>query len=47
LQAFNQSAGTEYHLLMAASTIVIAPVVLIFFVAQRYFIEGIARSGIK
>jgi multiple sugar transport system permease protein len=47
LQAFDQGSGTEYHLLMAASTIVIAPVVIVFFFAQRYFIEGIARSGIK
>lgn len=33
--------------LMAASTVVILPVVLVFFFAQRTFIEGIAVSGIK
>ena len=32
---------------MAASTMMIIPVVIIFFVAQRYFIQGIAISGIK
>jgi len=47
LQAFDQGAGTDYHLLMAASTIVVAPVVLVFFFLQRYFIQGIARSGLK
>jgi multiple sugar transport system permease protein len=32
---------------MAASTAVVAPIVLLFFVAQRYFIEGITLTGIK
>ena len=32
---------------MAASTVVILPVVIVFFFAQRTFIEGIAISGIK
>lgn len=35
------------HLLMAASVMVIVPVLLLFFAAQRYFVEGIALSGIK
>lgn len=35
------------HLLMAASVMVIIPVLLLFFAAQRYFVEGIALSGIK
>jgi multiple sugar transport system permease protein len=35
------------HLLMAASVMVIAPVLLIFFAAQRYFVQGIVLSGIK
>ena len=33
--------------LMAASTVVILPVVIVFFFTQRTFIEGIAVSGIK
>jgi multiple sugar transport system permease protein len=33
--------------LMAASTVTILPIVIIFFIAQRTFIEGIAISGIK
>lgn len=35
------------HLLMAASVMIIAPVILIFFVTQRYFVQGIVLSGIK
>lgn len=35
------------HLLMAASVMTIAPIVLLFFLAQRYFVQGIALSGIK
>ena len=35
------------HLLMAASVMVIIPVLILFFAAQRYFVEGIALSGIK
>lgn len=35
------------HLLMAASVMVIAPVLILFFAAQRYFVQGIVLSGIK
>jgi multiple sugar transport system permease protein len=35
------------HLLMAASVMVILPVLVIFFMAQRYFVQGIVLSGIK
>ena len=47
LQVFTSTAGSEYQLLMAASTFCILPVVVIFFFLQRFFIEGIARSGLK
>jgi len=35
------------HLLMAASVMVILPVILLFFATQRYFVQGIVLSGIK
>jgi multiple sugar transport system permease protein len=38
---------TRWDLLMAASTMMILPIILIFFVAQRYFIQGIAITGLK
>ena len=36
-----------YPYLMAVSTIVVAPVLILFFIAQRQFIEGISVTGIK
>jgi multiple sugar transport system permease protein len=47
LSQFNQEFGTIPNLLMAASTLAIAPLVVIFFVAQNQLIEGIARTGLK
>jgi multiple sugar transport system permease protein len=47
LTAFKSLHGTEYHLLMAASVAVLLPILVIFFFAQRYFVEGIATSGVK
>jgi multiple sugar transport system permease protein len=32
---------------MAASTTIVAPIIVLFFVAQRYFVEGITLTGIK
>jgi ABC-type glycerol-3-phosphate transport system permease component len=39
--------GTAFHLLMAASLVTIIPPIVVFFVAQRYFIQGIVVSGVK
>jgi multiple sugar transport system permease protein len=47
LQLFQTSHGSEPALLMAASTIMIVPVVGLFFFTQRYFIQGITLTGIK
>lgn len=38
---------TQTTLLMAAATITIAPVILIFIVSQKYFIRGITMTGLK
>ncbi len=43
----SQHGGTQWHMLMAASTIVIAPVIVLFFFTQKQFIQGIAVTGIK
>jgi multiple sugar transport system permease protein len=43
----SQHGGTQWHLLMAASTMVVGPVILVFFFAQRTFIQGITLTGIK
>jgi multiple sugar transport system permease protein len=47
LAQFRGLYNSEWHLLMAASMLVVAPVLLLFVVAQRYFVEGIALTGIK
>jgi ABC-type glycerol-3-phosphate transport system permease component len=39
--------GTPWNLLMAASLVMLIPVLALFFVAQRYFIQGIVISGVK
>jgi multiple sugar transport system permease protein len=41
------SYQTDYAVIMAGGVIASIPVLIIFFIAQRYVIEGIARSGIK
>ena len=35
------------HLLMAASVMTIMPIIILFFLAQRYFVQGIALTGLK
>lgn len=48
LQAYqSQHGGTPWNLLMAATLLVILPLVIVFFFAQRVFIQGIATSGGK
>jgi multiple sugar transport system permease protein len=48
LQAYqSQHGGTQWNLLMAASCVVVLPVIVIFFFAQKTFIQGIATSGLK
>lgn len=47
LQAFTTEAGTKYELLMAASTIVVLPMVIVYLFLQKHIIEGISKSGLK
>lgn len=46
LSTFLQEQGNETHLMMAAATVVMLPVLIVFLLAQRRFIEGVA-AGIK
>lgn len=43
----NYISQSNYPSLMSASIIALIPVILVFFFAQRYFIESMAISGIK
>src|SRR5450432_1984028 len=48
LQVFQSShGGTEWNLLMAASLLILSPVVVLFFLTQKTFIQGIATTGLK
>ncbi len=48
LQFFqSQHGGTPWHYLMAASTLVGVPIIILFFFTQRSFIEGISMTGLK
>lgn len=48
LQVFQSThGGTEWNLLMAASLLILSPVIVIFFLAQKTFIQGIATTGMK
>jgi multiple sugar transport system permease protein len=39
--------GNEYGPMMAATTVIVLPLVIIFLMAQRRFIEGITMTGMK
>ena len=47
LRRFIQENSSDYHLIMAASVVSLLPVSIVFLALQRYFIEGIATSGLK
>lgn len=42
-----QSDGSRHELVMAAATISLIPVLVLFIFCQKYFVEGIASSGVK
>jgi multiple sugar transport system permease protein len=47
LRTFQDQYGSDYSLIMAAALVHIVPVVILFFIAQRYFVKGIAMTGMK
>lgn len=47
LQRFVSQHGAEWSMLMAASTVMTLPIVVVFFFAQRTFIQGVTLTGIK
>jgi multiple sugar transport system permease protein len=47
LAEFTGLYNSQWHLLMAASAVVIFPVIVLFFFAQKHFIEGITLTGTK
>jgi multiple sugar transport system permease protein len=47
LGVFVHQRGMKYDLLMAASVMAILPMLIVFFSAQKNFIEGITLTGMK
>jgi multiple sugar transport system permease protein len=47
LHSLTSQFSSEWGLLMAAGSLMIVPVLILFFFAQRYFIEGITLTGSK
>ncbi|QOV20343.1 carbohydrate ABC transporter permease [Blautia liquoris] len=47
LRMFNTQYSSNYAQIMAAATVALIPVLIIFVLLQRYFVEGVATSGIK
>jgi multiple sugar transport system permease protein len=41
----SQFGGSEWHLLMAASALLVVPIIVLFFFAQKTFIQGISTTG--
>jgi len=47
LYAFITDGGVRYERLMAAATIVVIPIIILFLVARNKIVEGVARGGLK
>jgi multiple sugar transport system permease protein len=47
LRFFVEEAGWQYHYMMAGSLMAVVPVIILFFIAQRQFIQGITLTGMK
>lgn len=47
LRMFIGQYSSEYGLIMAASVVSLIPVLIVFLIFQRYFVEGIAATGVK
>lgn len=47
LSLFKGKYSVEWNMMMAATIVMTLPIIIIFFVAQKYFIEGITVTGLK
>lgn len=47
LTIFRGETNVEWNLLMAATTLVVLPLVVLFLAAQKYFVQGIVTTGLK
>jgi multiple sugar transport system permease protein len=47
LQLFKGLYNAQWHLMMAAATVVLIPAITVFLIGQKYFIQGITMTGLK
>jgi len=47
LTVFRSAYATRWNLLMAASTVMVIPPIVLYFLGQRFFVKGIALTGLK
>jgi multiple sugar transport system permease protein len=47
LQAFQGQYGTEWHLMMAAALLMLLPIIAIFLLGQKYFVQGLTVGAVK
>jgi len=47
LRMFITQYSSEYGLIMAASVVTLIPVIIVFLALQKFFVQGIASTGIK
>jgi multiple sugar transport system permease protein len=47
LRMFISQYSSEYGLIMAASVVALIPVLVVFLSLQRFFVEGVAATGLK
>nr|WP_246553748.1 carbohydrate ABC transporter permease [Paenibacillus tritici] len=47
LSLFTDEVGTSWHYLMSATVMATVPLLIVFFLAQKRFIEGVAMTGLK
>jgi multiple sugar transport system permease protein len=45
LQAYNDTYAANWEVVFAASTFMVAPMIVVFLLAQRYFVQGITMTG--
>lgn len=47
LSAFTNEFGTDYNVLMAATNIIVFPVMIFYIILQKHIISGVSKQGIK
>lgn len=47
LRTYQSLNGTKWHLVMAGTVLVSIPIIILFFIGQRYFVKGIVMTGLK